>query len=264
MTTVADLLAHLDRAAPFDSAADWDPVGLQIGDPNQSIDQVAVCHEVTGAVIDRLGGESAQALVAYHPLLFEPTTRLIAGDSREGRALRLASQGISLIVVHTAFDVAADGTADALASALGLSNLRPFSDVPLEDSGVPIGRIGETSESLRNLTSLVAAVVGVPTRVTRPLRGDPQPGPLTVALVPGSGASLIEAAAAQGADVLVTGDVSHHRAQAARDLGVAVIDGGHIPTERPGMARLVELVSEMAEVVDLTDLDPHPWEAPDG
>jgi putative NIF3 family GTP cyclohydrolase 1 type 2 len=45
------------------------------------------------------------------------------------------------------------------------------------------------------------------------------------------------------------------------DRGLTVIDAGHIPTERPGVARLYAAVSELApEVVDLTHLDPNPWE----
>jgi hypothetical protein len=42
-----------------------------------------------------------------------------------------------------------------------------------------------------------------------------------------------------------------------------VIDPGHTPTERPGMAALVAAVSRAvagdATVVDLTDADPTPW-----
>ena len=271
MTTVSDLLAHINRTAPFASAADWDPVGLQIGDPAQSVSRVAVCHEVTPAVIDRLEGDRVGAVVSYHPLLFEPTRQLLAGDSAEGRALRLAAMETSLVVVHTAFDVADGGTADALSDALGLSDVRPLSleTDSADDPGVAIGRLGESTESLSRLAKLAAGALGVTPRVARAINAQPdaegpEAGNMTVAVVPGSGSSFIEVAAKQGADVLVTGDVSHHRAQTARVLGISIIDAGHVPTERPGLARLVELVSEAADVVDLTDLDPHPWEDADG
>ena len=79
-----------------------------------------------------------------------------------------------------------------------------------------------------------------------------------------SGSSFVEEAARQGAGLLVTGDVSHHRAQRATELGLSVMDAGHIPTERPGLARLVRLVAEAGEVVDLTHLDPDPWTDPNG
>jgi hypothetical protein len=42
---------------------------------------------------------------------------------------------------------------------------------------------------------------------------------------------------------------------------LAIVDPGHIATERPGMASLVGIISALgeAEVVDLTDIDPATW-----
>jgi putative NIF3 family GTP cyclohydrolase 1 type 2 len=58
---------------------------------------------------------------------------------------------------------------------------------------------------------------------------------------------------------VVTGDVSHHQAIAALDRGLAVIDAGHVPTERPGVAALLARMRERwPRVADLT-LDPDPW-----
>lgn len=53
-----------------------------------------------------------------------------------------------------------------------------------------------------------------------------------VAVVGGSGGSFVEAAAARGADLLVTGDVDYHDADEARFCGLMVIDAGHFGTER--------------------------------
>lgn len=52
-----------------------------------------------------------------------------------------------------------------------------------------------------------------------------------VALCGGSGASLLRAARRAGAQVLVTGDVKYHDAREAEELGIALIDAGHFPTE---------------------------------
>jgi putative NIF3 family GTP cyclohydrolase 1 type 2 len=47
----------------------------------------------------------------------------------------------------------------------------------------------------------------------------------------------------------------------ALDLGLAVVDPGHIATERPGITALVTMVADVVggDVVDLTDLDPQTW-----
>lgn len=64
-----------------------------------------------------------------------------------------------------------------------------------------------------------------------------------VAVCGGSGASMISAALAAGADVLVTGDIKYHDARRAVDEGMAVVDAGHDNTEMVGMRRLAERLS---------------------
>ena len=51
------------------------------------------------------------------------------------------------------------------------------------------------------------------------------------AVCPGSGGSEIEAALGAGAQVLITGDISHHQGIDAAARGMAVIDGGHYGLE---------------------------------
>ena len=80
-----------------------------------------------------------------------------------------------------------------------------------------------------------------------------------VAVAPGSGGSFLPAAAGAGADLIVTGDVSHHQMAQARHLGLGVIDPGHAATEAPGVARLAELVAAAApRTIDLTGLGSGP------
>ncbi len=130
-TTVGDTLAALSALAPPDKAAGWDPVGLQLGDPEAGAGPVAVCHEVTDAVIDTVlsGRQRPALLVSYHPLLFRPVTSLVAGKGPGGRALRLAAGGVALAVVHTNWDAVPGGAADALCDALGLGDPAPFGPI---------------------------------------------------------------------------------------------------------------------------------------
>lgn len=256
MPTVRDIVSALaDRTLP-EETPDWDPAGLQLGDPEAPVETVGVCHEVTEEVAARVEATPVDLLVSYHPLLFAPTNRLLAGRSAGARAFRLVSAGVSLLVTHTDFDAAPGGTADALANFFHLRQVRSFGGDP--DGGLPaIGRFGEFDGTLGTVEAMLADEFG-PTGLR--VSGDRSREAGMVAVVPGSGSSFIEAAA-ELADVLVTGDVSHHRAVAAVDLGMAVVDPGHTVTERPGMTRLVDLVREEAdvEVVDLTDIDPRTW-----
>jgi dinuclear metal center YbgI/SA1388 family protein len=253
---VGDLTAHLAERTRPEFAASWDPVGLQLGDPGDRVERVGVCHEITEEVVAAAKKSPVDLLVTYHPLLFSPTNRIIGGRSPEARAYRLIQASVAVLVVHTDFDAAPGGTADALATVFNLRDVEPFG-VDFE-VGIPaIGRIGEFGQSLGVLEAITTDAFGIAgLRVS----GDRDQILGRVAVVPGSGADFIDAAVGH-ADAIVTGDVSHHRVVHALDRGLAVVDPGHIATERPGMAAFVALVATIpdVEIVDFTDIDPETW-----
>jgi len=79
------------------------------------------------------------------------------------------------------------------------------------------------------------------------------------AVCAGSGASLLESAASQGATLFVTGELSHHDVLRAHALGLEVLLAGHTNTERGYLPRLASALAATAGiecVVSTTDLDP--------
>lgn len=65
------------------------------------------------------------------------------------------------------------------------------------------------------------------------LVGDRARAVYRVAICSGSGGDLVRAAAAQGVQLLITGEVRYHTALEAQELGVAVLEAGHQATEEP-------------------------------
>lgn len=252
---LSSLIAALDDRFPFVGAASWDPVGLQVGSPRADIGSVAVCHEVTERVVDAVIDRHVTTVITYHPLLFTPTVRIVSGPTPEGRVLRLVSSGVSVIVIHTALDTAMPGTADFAIEALGWTTSGTFGAV--EDDGLHIGRVATLDDEATagDLADFLSDRMRVAVRVAdagRSIR--------SVAVLPGSGASFLEEAA-RHVDAIITGDVSHHRAIAARDAGLSVLDVGHSATERAGVGALYAAVREVVpSAVHLAD-DPTPWEA---
>jgi dinuclear metal center YbgI/SA1388 family protein len=254
---VGELVAAIDERIPFGNAGAWDPVGLQLGGAEREVTSVSVCHEVTGDVVGRVRSDGMDVLVSYHPLLFTPTTTLVDGVDANGRALALAELGVSLIVVHTAFDVLRPGTADALLAVLGLEASGTFA--PVDDvGGADIGRIADlsTTETLASIASLVGAATGWPTRYNMPADRPIK----TVAVVPGSGDSFVDEAIGR-VDCFITGDVSHHGAARARAYGLSIIDAGHAPSELPGVQSLYSHIVELVPSATLLDDEAHPWRA---
>jgi dinuclear metal center YbgI/SA1388 family protein len=96
--------------------------------------------------------------------------------------------------------------------------------------GAGLGRIGrlEQEMTLDNFAARVKSALGCD---HLRLIGSGSRAVHKVALCGGSGATLLQTAHRQGADVLVTGDIKYHDARQAEELGIALIDAGHFATE---------------------------------
>ncbi|MBI2354407.1 MAG: Nif3-like dinuclear metal center hexameric protein [Deltaproteobacteria bacterium] len=113
-----------------------------------------------------------------------------------------------------------------------------------EGASLGLGRIGRLAHPapLADFAALVAERLHAPG-----LRyvGDPAAEVSKVALCSGSGASLLREALRAGAECLVTGDVKYHDAREAEDLGIALIDAGHFPSEHIMVAGVAGRLREM-------------------
>ena len=118
--TVSDVLRHLHAWAPPGQKADFDRVGLQVGDPAAEVDRVLVALDLTPAVVDEAVETGAGLIVTHHPLLFKPAARVTADDPVGALVWRLARAGVSYAAVHTNLDAARGGVSFALAEQLGV------------------------------------------------------------------------------------------------------------------------------------------------
>ncbi|EFK05642.1 dinuclear metal center protein, YbgI family [delta proteobacterium NaphS2] len=229
--TVGDFLRLIERIAPMKLAEPWDNPGLQIGDSEQKIRKIFSSLDPTFEALLRTSQFDAQVLFTHHPLIFKPVSH-IEINTYPGQILAHAAQkNISVVSAHTNLDVARSGINDILANLLGLNDivvLRPHTEAP----DVGLGRIGNLSEpsDLLNLANAIRKQLGA--EHIR-LAGHTQKNSVErIAVVGGSGGSLIPDAAKMDADVLITGDIGHHAALEAKFLGIALIDGGHFHTEK--------------------------------
>src|SRR5687767_10098123 len=104
MPTVAAIIEELERLAPLSLAADWDNVGLLLGDRNAEVRRVMTCLTVTSESATEAIEGGAQLIVTHHPVLFRAVKRLTT-DNPEGRILcALLRAGVAVFSAHTAFD----------------------------------------------------------------------------------------------------------------------------------------------------------------
>lgn len=130
MTTVRDVTGYLRQFAPLGLAADWDNVGLLLGDADGPARRILTCLTVVPEVVAEAIAEQAELIVSHHPILFRGAKRL-SSESSEGRLLLpLLRAGIAVYSPHTAFDNTRDGINDLLAIRLGLRQVTALRQRP--------------------------------------------------------------------------------------------------------------------------------------
>jgi dinuclear metal center YbgI/SA1388 family protein len=117
-----DLLQILEEIAPTRYAEAWDNVGLLAGDPDQQISRAMLAIDYTQEVAAEALREQCDFIIAYHPPVFAPVKRMLAGDVLYDAIRR----GVAIYSPHTALDVAPGGTNDLLADILGLADRQPL------------------------------------------------------------------------------------------------------------------------------------------
>ena len=224
--TVAQMLELVDQIAPFELAEEWDNVGLLAGRPDTEVNTVLCALDMSMDVLEEARRRGAQLVVTHHPILFRGRKNLSETDG-EGRLLcALVRSGIAMIAAHTNYDNASPGVNDALATALGLT------DVHALESGMRVGtpaqgRFGQFADH-------AGRVLGGPVR----RYGDPDRPLRRVAVLGGAGEDYAQIAIEAGADAYLTGEMAYHKALDAVSCGLCVLEAGHAATEYPAISAL--------------------------
>ncbi len=224
------LLEKFNRLCPFSMAVEWDNPGFLIGNPDWDVKKVGLALDATGSIIEEAVEKGADMLVTHHPLLFYPPKTICADDYLGSRIIKLIENRISLISLHTNFDICV--MAELASGKLGLRDCRVL-EVLEEKNGVAsgFGRIGllPREMTLRELAERTKALLGLD-YVT--IVGNEGKVVRKAAISTGSGKSGIGDCLKNDAQVLITGDIDHHTAVDALEMGLSLIDAGHFGTEK--------------------------------
>lgn len=231
-----DVVGHLDTVLDIGRFRDYGPNGLQVegsGDVRSVVTGVSASAELISHAVER----KADLIVVHHGLVWNPGIATIAGPLARRLKLLLANN-ISLAAYHLPLDFHPRlGNNAGLADALGLGPERSaFGEV----KGIALGVAGAWSEPLARdaaIARVATAVCGGELRFAFPF------GPQTVrsvGLCSGNASDLLEAAAAAGCDLFVTGELSERASDIARELQISLVAAGHVATEVFGPMRLAE------------------------
>lgn len=116
---VQDLVAAMERIAPLEHAEPWDKVGLLVGARAKAIGpKVLLTIDLTEHVLAEGVAMGAGAIIAYHPPIFEPLTRITDATPQQRIVLGAIEAGIAVYSPHTALDAVPGGVCDWLCEGL--------------------------------------------------------------------------------------------------------------------------------------------------
>jgi dinuclear metal center YbgI/SA1388 family protein len=147
---LSTIITALEGIAPSSLAESWDNVGLLTGDPSQSISGILLTIDYTQTVAEEARNNKCDLVIAYHPPIFHPLKRVVAG-SLVFDAIR---RGVAIYSPHSALDVADGGTNDMLADVLGLTDRQALRTPELKPSQyklvvfVPVEAVERVSRAL--------------------------------------------------------------------------------------------------------------------
>jgi len=222
--TTGELYNCLDKIAPFKNQDKSDNAGLLVGNCNAEVKKILVCLDVTNKVVAEAVEKGIDLIIAHHPLIYRPVSKILSGDPLHA----LVRSNISLIAAHTNLDVAVGGIADLMLARLGFPKSETVI-LPINPDGSGYGRIIELDSPIYAEDLAGKCKTAFDCTVVRYV--DSGKAISKIGVSSGSAEESVEAALNAGCDAFICGEVSHDRMLFAADYGLTLIEAGHFHTE---------------------------------
>lgn len=221
MIRISKISNKLKSKFPLRKATKWDKVGFIYGNPKKSVKSVFVALDLTTKVFEEAIDNEAELLIIYHPFLFEDNLELEFTKAPWKKDLieRIEGIGMSVFVLHTAYNVANDGTPMQVFEALGIEKTKSL-------KGTNFGRKAELNMTIKQIKELLKSKLNLNIALSnsKELRKKYE----TVAIYPGSGdiVDLIDSKR-QGIDLVITSDIKWSDWITLEEMGITAIEISH-------------------------------------
>jgi dinuclear metal center YbgI/SA1388 family protein len=241
MAKLQDIIQWCDQTLKSPEFKDYAPNGLQI-EGKTEVHKILAAVTASQDAIDAAIRENADLLLVHHGYFWKGEAYPITG-MRGKRIKSLIQHDISLLAYHLPLDSHPSlGNNAAIADLLELERIETLD--PSERH--PIGNIGYLNQPM--------PVEEFKTFVSEKLKFDVTHLPADknmiekVGFCTGGAQDFIVKAAEQGCDAYISGEVSERTFYEAKELGVHYFACGHHATERYGVQRLGQAISEQFDI----------------
>lgn len=250
-----EIIAVLEQAAPRRLQDDYDNSGLQTGFPEDEIEKVLLCLDVTEEIVDEASAKGCNLIVSHHPLIFHPLRQVSDSTYQQRCVVKAIKSGIAIYSAHTSLDNAPGGVNHKIAQLLGIENLQWLSVKEGCDAGS--GVVGELKSAVRDdvFMDIVKDIFKVEC-----LRHSALEGKMIkkVAICGGAGAFLLRDAIKAGADCFVCGEFHYHDYFENNDVLLAEL--GHYQSEQYTRELLRDILQKGCPglICELTSINTNP------
>ncbi len=237
MVALNELVEYCDALLEVGTYQDYCPNGLQI-EGRGEVNSIVAGVTASQALIDAAVEQGADLILAHHGYFWKGEAGPITGIKRN-RIKALLENDISLLAYHLPLDGHEElGNNARLGKLWGIAVEGRFGNGP--NGG--LGMYGTLPQPM-TLAELAQFVGGPLQREPLVIEGG-QHLVRRVGWCSGGAQEYIEAAAAQGLDAFISGEISEQTVHAARELGIHYLSAGHHATERLGVQALATHISE--------------------
>ena len=241
MAKLQDIIQWCDQTLKSTEFKDYAPNGLQI-EGKTEVRKILAAVTASHDAIDAAIRENADLLLVHHGYFWKGEAYPITG-MRGKRIKSLIQHDISLLAYHLPLDSHPSlGNNAAIADLLKLERIEALD--PSERH--PIGNIGYLNQPM--------PVEEFKKFVSEKLKFDVTHLPADknmiekVGFCTGGAQDFIVKAAEQGCDAYISGEVSERTFYEAKELGIHYFACGHHATERYGVQRLGQAISEQFDI----------------
>jgi len=121
---IKELFPILEEMAPLAYAEDFDNVGLLVGNQENELSGILVCHDALESVIDEAIAKNCNIVVCFHPIVFSGLKKITGKNYVERAVIKAIKNDIAIYAVHTALDNHKNGVNKIFCDALGLKKTK--------------------------------------------------------------------------------------------------------------------------------------------
>lgn len=116
-----EFISKFEAFCPLWLAEEGDPCGLHLGTLDKKIERVMMTLDVRPEVVKEAIDKNIDLIIAKHPPIFRPVSRLTADDPQTKMYIDLLKHDIAVYAAHTNMDIIWDGLNDWFCEMLGVN-----------------------------------------------------------------------------------------------------------------------------------------------